>query len=625
MDDQKQTVEEQKKISFGKLAYEALPEIWSFQFITALILAVVSKIFLLAMSFVAETTGGAATTANLRPILLSWRAPVLLLLGILVVLCYIVIELLSQIYLTNDILKGHSSSIRQELFLGLRSVRRFVTPTGIFVLLYVFIAVPLTGIGFSISLTESFHIPNFIMDVMLSKRIYALGYLAVLLILVWVAYRYCFTLHAVLLDGMTPAEGRKKSAEIMKKHGRKLLIALAKLYLILAVIRIAVYLLCCYLPGIFVERYGKSLPHDQAIDIVKIIETGSASETEYAIIVYRVLSAFVILLGSYFFAVASLLCGAYFLLCFTRYYLEYTRGGSALFPERPKRKLYRYKVVSMLGSAVLIAVLSLVLGVIYDEIFVRAEPVKIIAHRTGGTLASENSIEGLYAAMDHGCYGSETDVQRTKDGYYVINHDDSFKRLTGVAKAPKDMTMAEIRKLRIRDTTGNGEVLSVVTINEMLDVIKGKEKLFIELKGKTADTRMVDDLVEIIREKDCVSDVVLISLAYNVIDYAESTYPEFETGTLFFAGIGNVAKMNCDLLIMEEEMATETRVEQIHDAGKQAIVWTVNTEDPMRSFLDSQIDGIITDEIELAERVQAELDARTEFEELEAQLEDIWE
>ena len=150
------------------------------------------KQILLAMVFVAETTGGADTTANLKPILLSWRALVLLLLGILVVLCYIVIELLSQIYLTDDILKGHSSSIRQELFMGIRSVKRFVTPTGIFVLLFVFIAVPLTGIGFSISLTESFHIPNFILDVMLSKRIYALGYLAVLLILVWVAYRYCF-------------------------------------------------------------------------------------------------------------------------------------------------------------------------------------------------------------------------------------------------------------------------------------------------------------------------------------------------------------------------------------------------------------------------------------------------
>ena len=61
------------------------------------------KQILLAMVFVAETTGGAATTANLKPILLSWRAPVLLLLGILVVLCYIVIELAERVQAELDV------------------------------------------------------------------------------------------------------------------------------------------------------------------------------------------------------------------------------------------------------------------------------------------------------------------------------------------------------------------------------------------------------------------------------------------------------------------------------------------------------------------------------------------
>lgn len=121
-----------------------------------------------------------------------------------------------------------------------------------------------------------------------------------------------------------------------------------------------------------------------------------------------------------------------------------------------------------------------------------------------------------------------------------------------------------------------------------------------------------------------MDDTVLISLAYDVIDYAETNYPEFETGTLFFAGIGDVSKLNCDLLIMEEEMGTETRIRQTHDAGKRAIVWTVNTEEAMRKFLDSEADAIITDEIELAERVQKELDERTEYEVLEAKLSDFW-
>ena len=208
----------------------------------------------------------------------------------------------------------------------------------------------------------------------------------------------------------------------------------------------------------------------------------------------------------------------------------------------------------------------------------------------------------------------------TKDGYYVINHDTTFQRVAGVNKAPQDMTLSEIRELRIKDTTGGGAELPVVTLEEMLTVIHGKEKLYIELKGSTADHRMVDDLVRMIRTADCADECVFISLNYDVIDYAETHYPEFETGTLFFVGLGDVSKLNCDLLIMEESSATDHRIRQIHDAGKQAIVWTVNSEAGMRHFLDSEIDAVITDEIPLAQRVQAELDQRTEFRVLQDKL-----
>ncbi|MBR0213515.1 MAG: hypothetical protein IJL95_02185, partial [Solobacterium sp.] len=253
------------------------------------------------------------------------------------------------------------------------------------------------------------------------------------------------------------------------------------------------------------------------------------------------------------------------------------------------------------------------------------EPVKIIAHRAGGTMASENSLEGLQAAIDRGCYGSEIDVQRTADNHYVINHDTSFKRLTGVDRKPQDMTMEEIGRLRIADTTGSGAELPVVTIEEMLDFIKDREILFIELKGPTADRQMADDLVKIVREKDCQDDIAFISLDYDVIDYIETKYPEFRTGTLFFAGLGNIASLNCDYLIMEEEIATENRISQIHEAGKEAIVWTVNTETGLYKFLDSDIDGIITDEIPLANNVRQQLDDRTDLAFLADRFGDFWE
>ena len=621
----KQTQEpaEQKMVSFRRLVYESLPEMWGFQILMTLVLAIPATLLSKLISSVAGSSGSAVTTANLSEFLLSWRSPVILVLAVVLVLCFVVAELFSQIYMTDDILSGRTAGIRREVSQGVRCLRRFRSSAGVGVLVFIFIAVPLCGVGFSISLTRYFKIPNFIMDVVMARPYYAIPYIILILWLIWTAYRNCFVLHAVLLDGMSVKEARALSTRVTKTHGRQFVLGLIKLGVVLGLILLAAVIVFGVLPRLLLEHLGASLPHDQVINVLEM--AGDPTDLELDIMGYRITSAFTVLLGSYLITVVTLLCGAYFMLRYTRYYREYTREETVeLWPERPKKALYRRKVLLVVVITVLVAVLSLVIGVFYNQIFDREEPVRIVAHRTGGTMASENSIEGLYKAIEHGCYASETDTQRTKDGYYIINHDNDFKRLTGVAEAPQDMTLAEVMELRIQDTTGSGEELTVPMLEDMLDVVKGKEKLFIELKGATADRQMVDDVVRMVREKDCVDDVALISLGYDIIDYAESTYPEFETGVLFFGGLGNVANLNCDLLIMEEEMGTEERIDQIHDAGKQAIVWTVNTEDSMYRFLQSGCDAVITDEIELAEKVQAELDARTEYEVLRDKLADFW-
>ncbi|MGX8686382.1 MAG: glycerophosphodiester phosphodiesterase family protein, partial [bacterium] len=565
--------------------------------------------------------GGAVTSADLKALFLSWRFPVMLFLGILLVFLYVAIELFSQIHLTGDILRGEQAGILRETRAGFRSLRRFFNPEGALVLLYIFIAVPLCGMGFSIGLTKSFYIPNFIMEVVYKTPVYTAVYAAVILFLLWFGYRSLFTLHAVLLDHMSPEEGRKLSFRIVKENRKTFLLGIVRLALTMFLIYLAAAFLFIALPTVFLTLKGANMPVGFQIDLRQMPEIG---EEEVVVILYRTACAAAVLIGTYLFSIVSLLCSSYFMLRFTRWYLAFTGREPDLWPERPKKARYRWKVLTIAAVFVLLSAASVLIGILYNQIFDREEPVRIIAHRAGGTMASENSLEGLYAAIDEGCYASEIDVQRTKDGYYIINHDNDFRRLTGVAKAPRDMTISEIRELEIRDTTGNGKKLPVVTLEEMLDVIRGREVLYIELKGATADRRMVDDVVSIVREHDCVEDVALISLNYDIIRYAETSYPEFTTGTLFFMGIGNVSSLNCDLLIMEEETATESRINQIHDAGKEAIVWTVNTETSMQSFLDSSVDGVITDEILLAKKVQAQLDSRTDLQLLHHRLGSIW-
>ena len=368
----------------------------------------------------------------------------------------------------------------------------------------------------------------------------------------------------------------------------------------------------------------RALPAGYVVDPAAILRDG-ATDLDRRVTALRFLCAFVIIGGGYLRGLAVMLTGTAIMLWFTRYYLEFT--DQQAFGGESAGGKSRY-VGSALWLAFILAVLlvfSLALALFFNPLFDREDRVLLVAHRTGGVMASENSLEGVDLAVERGCYASETDVQRTKDGGYIINHDDDFKRLTGVNKKPGAMTMAEIAQLRISDTTGSGAELPVPTAEEMLLAVKGRIKLFLELKGVSADRRMADDMVGLIRQLGCEEDVVFISLKYDVIDYIETAYPEFETGVLMFGGIGDVSRLNCDLLIMEEEMSTDSRIDAIHAAGKQAYVWTVNTREGLYAFLDSDADGVITDQVELAIEVQRELENRTDYDILVDRMGDIWE
>ncbi|WP_373808324.1 glycerophosphodiester phosphodiesterase family protein [Streptococcus ferus] len=117
----------------------------------------------------------------------------------------------------------------------------------------------------------------------------------------------------------------------------------------------------------------------------------------------------------------------------------------------------------------------------------------------------------------------------------------------------------------------------------------------VELKGETADKQMVDDVVKMIKARDMVKETVLLSLDYSLIQYITKAYPEMKTGYLYYFTTGNLKDLEGDYLIMEEREATPEKIEEVQAAGKKAIVWTVNTEESINTFIHSQADGVITD------------------------------
>lgn len=65
---------------------------------------------------------------------------------------------------------------------------------------------------------------------------------------------------------------------------------------------------------------------------------------------------------------------------------------------------------------------------------------------------------------------------------------------------------------------------------------------------------------------------------------------------------------------MEEAEASPEKVADLKAQGKEVIVWTVNTEESIQRFVNSEVDGIITDYVLDVQAGIKARDERTDFE-----------
>ncbi len=108
-----------------------------------------------------------------------------------------------------------------------------------------------------------------------------------------------------------------------------------------------------------------------------------------------------------------------------------------------------------------------------------------IAHRGLHSLKQntpENSMPAFLEAIENGI-AIETDIHITKDDEVVVFHDDTLKRMCGDERKIEDLTLAEIKKLRLLDTDEQ-----IPTLKEVLNFVDGRVPLLIEFKSISLET-----------------------------------------------------------------------------------------------------------------------------------------
>lgn len=185
------------------------------------------------------------------------------------------------------------------------------------------------------------------------------------------------------------------------------------------------------------------------------------------------------------------------------------------------------------GFVVLVAIIALIIGLAIGKNRVRElsaadisdnSAVTLISHRGLNKLAPENTLEAAVKSAEYGYGYVEFDIRRTKDGVWVLMHDEDIKRTTNGEGKVSDLTYKQIISCRIDEGKNLDEALSYVitvpTLEQMLSLCAEKNlKPVIEIKD--SGTEHIPELLSFIAARRN-TDMMIISFDREQIEYISS-------------------------------------------------------------------------------------------------------
>lgn len=221
---------------------------------------------------------------------------------------------------------------------------------------------------------------------------------------------------------------------------------------------------------------------------------------------------------------------------------------------------------------------------------------RIIAHRGNSSEAPENTMSAFRSALTLNPDAIELDLHLSKDGELIVMHDHLIDRTTNGTGAIAEMTVSQLKEFDAGNWKGEtfkGE--PIPTFREVLAEVKGKTRLFVEMKVVGAEEKLLNDL----REFDMLKDVVIISFYPEVLAKLSELMPELPcavlTGASTFEDFVNVAKRaNTKALDLYHINLTREVAEKLLDRGYVLWAWTLDEITHMRRAVEIGITGITT-------------------------------
>ncbi len=308
-------------------------------------------------------------------------------------------------------------------------------------------------------------------------------------------------------------------------------------------------------------------------------------------------------------------------------YAAWKRFGEEAVVERPaaaaapadarRGKRLRLRLLLALGAGAVVAATSAA-GLI--ESAPRPIEIEITAHRGASRVAPENTLPAITAAIDLGADRVEIDAMLSADGALVLFHDVDLRRIARDPRRIADMTLEELREVDAGAWFAPefaGERMP--TLSEALDAVGGRAGLNIELKAAAGgEERLAEATAAALRAGPDGGrrGVIITSLSTRALAAMRRADPEARIGLIVTASIGDLRRMDADLLAVESRIATRRFIGRSEAAGLALHVWGVADPDLFTRLALQGVEGVITSDPAALLARRAELQELTEMERL---------
>ncbi|MFX1398034.1 MAG: glycerophosphodiester phosphodiesterase [Promethearchaeota archaeon] len=221
--------------------------------------------------------------------------------------------------------------------------------------------------------------------------------------------------------------------------------------------------------------------------------------------------------------------------------------------------------------------------------------VIVFGHRGASKIAPENTLLSFQKAIELRADYIELDLHISRDSCLVVIHDKNTYRTTGIKGKVKNMTYEHLKQL----DAGEGEKIPL--LKEVINLARGKIKFLIEIKAPG----LAPFIVKSLKAANLIESTIVSSFNYNELLNIHQLEPRLKLALLVLGlrkkkVIRRLSEHGFYAVQSYYKLVSQKFVTFAHKNDIKVHVWTVDSKSAIQKLISIGVDGVITNDIQLA-------------------------